>query len=317
MILYWRIHMTLTEINALWEEYREKYEIEEDIEISDVCYDTDEFVEGSFDLFELLDGKYILHLNPRFHLYSEDYIKFILFHEFTHFYDFIKCDIENRTDFFIYMNAYSEYHACRVTLARFIEQLTINSFDVDKIQIPGPFKQISVRKLITEALYRVRFSYASFHLTYDPSDFVATFRQLMYLYGYLSLFRNDEEMVKHSLEFLDMNDENYYLLYLELKEEDIDVDQILHFTRQVYNSAFLEFIREFIRRNYDDDLYTEEELEELTTDNYQDFIDKLDDRLDEEPEDFAAKQAAFEIHFFKNYADRLFPEKPFAGELKI
>ena len=194
--------MTLAEINALWDEYKEKYDIEDDIVITDVCYDTDEYVEGSFDLFELLAGKYVLHLNPRFHLYSENYIKFILFHEFTHFYDFIKCDIENRQDFFIYMNAYSEYHACRVTLARFIEQLTIDSFDVDKIQIPGPFKEISVRKLITEALYRVKFSYASFHLTYDPSDFVATFRQLMYLYGYLSLFQNDDHMVRHSLEFL-------------------------------------------------------------------------------------------------------------------
>ena len=308
--------MTLAEINALWDEYKEKYDIEDDIVITDVCYDTDEYVEGSFDLFELLAGKYVLHLNPRFHLYSENYIKFILFHEFTHFYDFIKCDIENRQDFFIYMNAYSEYHACRVTLARFIEQLTIDSFDVDKIQIPGPFKEISVRKLITEALYRVKFSYASFHLTYDPSDFVATFRQLMYLYGYLSLFQNDDHMVRHSLEFLDMDNENYYLLYQELKKEDIDVDQILYLTREVYNSAFLEFIREFIRRNYDHDLYTDEELEGLTTDNYQEFIDQLDEKMDE----FYSAEAAFEAHFMMNYGNSLFPDKekkPFAGSLKI
>ena len=287
------------------------------MQITDVRYDTDEYVEGSFDLFELLDGKYILHLNPRFHLYSENYIKFILFHEFTHFYDFIKCDIENRQDFFIYMNAYSEYHACRVTLARFIEQLTITSFDVDKIQIPGPFKEISVRKLITEALYRVKFSYASFHITYDPSEFVATFRQLMYLFGYLSLFQKDEYMVTHSLAFLGMENENYYKLYLELKKEDIDVDQILFYTREVYNSAFLEFIREFIRRNYDDDLYTEEELDELTTDNYQEFIDALDEKMDE----FYDAQAAFEAHFIMNYGKSLFPDrsedKVFPDQMKL
>ncbi len=297
--------MTLAEINNLWDEYKEKYDIDEDVKITDVCYDTDEYVEGSFDLFELLRGEYILHLNPRFHLYSENYIKFILFHEFTHFYDFIKCDIEDRQDFFIYMNAYSEYHACRVTLARFIEQLTITSFDVDKIQIPGPFKEISVRKLITEALYRVKFSYASFHITYDPSEFVATFRQLMYLFGYLSLFQKDEYMVTHSLAFLGMENENYYKLYQELKKEDVDVDQILFYTREVYNSAFLEFIREFIRRNYDDDLYTEEELDELTTDNYQEFIDALDDKMDE----FYDAQAAFEAHFIMNYGSSLFPDK--------
>jgi len=269
--------MNLTQINNLWDEFKERYDIDKDIKISGVCYDTAEDVEGSFDLFELMDGKYILHLNPRFHLYSDAYVRFVLFHEFTHFYDFIKCDIEERKDFFLYMNTYSEYHACRVTLARFIEQLKVYEFDIDKIQIPGPFKEISVRKLITEALYRVKYAYLSYLETFDPADFVSAFRQLMYLYGYLSLFEQDETMVKQSLAFIGLSNEKYLELFMELREDDFDVDRILEVSRSIYNDAFMMFIREFIRRNYDEDLFDEEDLNELTPDNYRDFIDSLDE----------------------------------------
>ena len=83
------LHMNLRQINELWNEYKEKYDLPKDVQISAVQYDAEKYVEGFFNILELLDGKYILHLNPRFHLYSDSYARFILFHEFTHFYDFI------------------------------------------------------------------------------------------------------------------------------------------------------------------------------------------------------------------------------------
>lgn len=81
--------MNLRQINELWNEYKEKYDLPKDVQISAVQYDAEKYIEGFFNILELLDGKYILHLNPRFHLYSDSYARFILFHEFTHFYDFI------------------------------------------------------------------------------------------------------------------------------------------------------------------------------------------------------------------------------------
>ena len=60
------------------DEYKKKYGIEDDIRISAVRYDTDRYVEGCFNLLELLDGEYILHLNQNVHLYAESYVKFIL-----------------------------------------------------------------------------------------------------------------------------------------------------------------------------------------------------------------------------------------------
>ena len=62
------LHMNLRQINELWNEYKEKYDLPKDVQISAVQYDAEKYVEGFFNILELLDGKYILHLNPRFHL---------------------------------------------------------------------------------------------------------------------------------------------------------------------------------------------------------------------------------------------------------
>ena len=154
--------MNLRQINELWNEYKEKYDLPKDVQISAVQYDAEKYVEGFFNILELLDGKYILHLNPRFHLYSDSYARFILFHEFTHFYDFINSSFDETEDLFIYMNAYSEFHACRVTLARFMERLTLKTVHIDKIQIPGPFNEISIRHLLEEGLWRVKVCFEQF-----------------------------------------------------------------------------------------------------------------------------------------------------------
>lgn len=276
--------MTLEQVNNLWREYKAKYELDTDVEIEMIAYDTPDGVEGCFDLFELLSGHYILHLNKRFHIYSENYIRFILFHEFTHFYDFIRSDFESREDLFMYMNSYSEFHACKVTLFRFIEILTIEAIHVDKIQIPGPFKEISIRRLLEESLWRTKIGFETFYALYQPNDFVSAFRLMMYLFGYISLFKADDDMVKQTLRLLRINDPNYLFLYHSLKENN--VENILHYTREVYKGAFIMFLKDFIRKNYDDSIYTEEEIRELDEDNYEDFIKELDKKQKELEEGF-------------------------------
>ena len=52
--------MNLRQINDLWNEYKEKYDLPEDIQISAVQYDAEKYVEGFFNILELLEGKYIL-----------------------------------------------------------------------------------------------------------------------------------------------------------------------------------------------------------------------------------------------------------------
>ncbi|MCI6858684.1 MAG: hypothetical protein MR867_05275 [Eubacterium sp.] len=276
------VHMNLRQINDLWDEYKKKYGLDMDIRISAVVYDAEKYVEGFFNLLELLDGKYILHLNPRFHLYSDSYARFILFHEFTHFYDFINCPFDKSEDLFIYMNAYSEFHACRVTLARFMERLTIKTVHVNKIQIPGPFNEISIRNLLEEGLWRVKVSFEQFMNSLEPNDFIMTFRQLMYLLGYISLFENDEVLLKQTLEFAHLDTDDFVDLYHALK--DIEIDEIIRLTRKIYDVAFLIYLRGIFRKKYDKDILPDDELEQITTDNYEEYKNILDKR--------AAKRAA-------------------------
>lgn len=56
--------MNLRQINDLWNEYKEKYDLPEDIQISAVQYDAEKYVEGFFNILDFLRVSIILHLNP-------------------------------------------------------------------------------------------------------------------------------------------------------------------------------------------------------------------------------------------------------------
>lgn len=281
--------MNLREVNKLWKEYKKRHGMDNNLLIEEVVFDAPEEVEAFFDLIELLAGKRILHMTRRAHIYRSEFIKFILTHEFTHLYDFINCpfDIEDHERLFLYMNSYSEFHACKVTLEMLIKDLSNDDkVYVNKNQIPGPFKDISIRRLMEESLYRTKLAYDTFYVITIPHHFVNSFRQLMYLYGYISILKNDMDTLERTLRVLRIDDGNYIFLYRALKEED--VDGILEYAKKVYHGAFLYFIKSFIRRNYDPDLYSDEELEGLDETNAQEFIEELNKRvgtLDQVPKD--------------------------------
>lgn len=297
--------MNLTQINLLWEEYKEKYDIDSSAKITDVKYDTDRYVEGCFNLLELMDGEYILHLNPNVHLYAESYVKFILFHEFTHFYDFIHCPYEEKLPMIMWMNAYSEYHACRVTLARFIETLTLSMVHMDKVQLPGPYREISIRRLLIESVYRTKLHFDAFFTDYELSDFAGGFRNLMYLFGYLSLFKNDEAMVTETLTALHINNEHFQSLYQALK--DMDSDKIVALYQTITDEATLTYLKAMFRRFYPPQILSDEEIQGITLDNYRDYANRLDQKIRESnitsPEQAAkvalhAEMALTQLYFF-------------------
>ena len=70
-----------------------------------------------FDFNELIDKKYNLKINKNIFQYNNNYIKSILFHEFTHLYDYINLkDSIEENDLMQIMNSYSEYHASQIEL---------------------------------------------------------------------------------------------------------------------------------------------------------------------------------------------------------
>ena len=67
-------------VNDLWKKYKKNLGFDSDVEISEILYDAADGVEASFDLMEMLEGKYILHLTRRFPIYREEFVHFLFMH---------------------------------------------------------------------------------------------------------------------------------------------------------------------------------------------------------------------------------------------
>lgn len=316
----------LSQFNKMWLEYKKINRIDSDLMIEEVRFDAPEGSEASFDLMEMLEGHSILHVTKRIHLYKGDFVKFILYHEFTHLADFITYPYEkptledlkerslqednvntasNRSIFgnygeinlpgkkteagllkedsgkklFNYMNTYSEFHSCQVALKAVLHNPAAGTaIDVNKNQIPSPFKDISIRRMLSDTLRRAHVVYQKFSAMLVPQVFILYFRQVMYLFGYVSFFGNDIKTLKQSFDILGVSDkeEMYLAMYEALKVRDIE--KILDYTERLYTDSYLPFVREHIRKHYDSDLYTEEELDEITPDNYHDFLELMANR---------------------------------------
>ena len=111
-----------------------------------------------------------------------------------------------------------------------------------------------------------------------PQVFVLYFRQMMYLFGYLSYFANDLEMLRQTFDVLGVRnlEEMYLGMYQSLKEKNIP--DILASADQIYRDSYLPFVKDYIRRNYDPGLYTEDELDKITPENYHAFLEMIANR---------------------------------------
>lgn len=316
----------LLQFNKMWTDYKKRNQIASGILLDEVRADAPEGTEACFDLMEMLEDRYILHVTSRIHLYNGDFTDFILDHEFTHLADFIAYpykkpslmyfgerardeehvntaadknifgdygkinlprkktrkgllsdDIGKRL--FDYMNTYSEFHACQVALSRLLSDPAGRCLvDVDKNIIPAPFKYISLRRMLGDTLRKAHAAYQKFSAMLVPQVFALYFRYVMYLFGYVSYFGNDIDILRQTLAVLEVGDkeELYLAMYQALKDKDIE--RILDQTGRIYQDSYLPFVKEYIRRHYDAGLYTEEELEEITPDNYHDFLETLANR---------------------------------------
>lgn len=75
----------------------------------------DNNINAKVQIQELELKKYIIHVNKRMINYLDNYNKAILFHEFTHIYDYLTCppNINKKT----FLNSYSECHASSIELS--------------------------------------------------------------------------------------------------------------------------------------------------------------------------------------------------------
>ena len=316
----------LSQWNKKWCDFKRNMHCDSDILLDQVLYDAPDGVEASFDLLEMIQGKYILHLTRRIHIYRSEFVDFLLYHEFTHLLDFIEYpytrptmdDIKRREireenvntasdrsifgtfgeihlpqkmsgenmlegdvgkKLFDYMNTYSEFHACQTAFGKVFRQSQEGELiDVRKNQVPGPFRDISIQKMLSDCLRRAHVAYQKFSAMLVPQVFVLYFRQMMYLFGYLSYFANDLEMLRQTFDVLGVRnlEEMYLGMYQSLKEKNIP--DILASADQIYRDSYLPFVKDYIRRNYDPGLYTEDELDKITPENYHAFLEMIANR---------------------------------------
>lgn len=323
--VYWREFM-LSQINDLWKKYKKDHDYVSEVEISGISFDAADGVEASFDLMEMLEGNYVLHLTRRFPVYRSEFVHFLLMHEFTHLYDFLTYpgprpgieDLKERDRreenvntasdrkifgvygeinlpekpsgdnpfegdtgkrLFDYMNTYSEYHACQTAFKDVMRNLRPGTaIDVDKNQVPAPFRDISIKRMLSGCLRKAHGAYQEFAVMLLPQIFVIYFRQIMYIFGYLSFFDHASDILSQTFDVLkiDSNREDYFRLFEVLKTRDID--RILEYSNKIYSDSYVPFVKNFIRRTYDPSLYTEEELDQITPDNYHDFAETMANR---------------------------------------
>ncbi len=316
----------LSQWNAMWCDFKKKNKCDSPILLEEVRYDAPKGVEASFDLLEMLEGRYILHLTKRIHIYRSEFVSFLLSHEFTHLMDFIEYpydkpsldDIRRRTirednvntasdrsifgtfgeihlpqkmdgenmfesdagkRLFNYMNTYSEFHACQLALGQSLRNPSQGMvIDVEKNQVPGPFRDISIRRMLSDCLRRAHMAYQKFAAMLVPQIFVLYFRQIMYLFGYLSYFGNDIRTLEQSFEVLGITGlkSTYLAIYQALKEKDYQ--KIFEYADVIFHDSYIPFVKDYIRKNYDPGLYTEEELDSITPENYHIFLEMIANR---------------------------------------
>ena len=316
----------LSQLNKMWCDFKKKNHCDSQVLLDEVLFDAPEGVEASFDLLELIEGKQILHLTKRIHIYRSEFVRFLLDHEFTHLMDYIQYPFERPSiddinrwtiqednintssdrgifgtfgeihlpqkmsgenmlegdvgkKLFDYMNTYSEFHACHISFKEIIcHSSKGESIDVRKNQVPGPFRDISIQKLLSDCLRHAHMIYQKFSALLVPQIFVLYFRQIMYLFGYISHFENDIWTLKQSFSVLGISNlESMYLdMYHALKEKNIQ--KIYECSDAIYRDSYIPFVKDYIRRTYDPGLYTEDELNNITPENYHLFVEMIENR---------------------------------------
>jgi hypothetical protein len=239
--------MTLENINKRWISYKTQYGLDSPVLIEEVRFDGDKGIDASFDITEMYTHHYVLHLNPKIHLYRSDYVDMILWHEFTHLYDFLEQPFAYKVmrKIYLYMNTYSEYHAARRTLERVLfsnnsseirqnkdtqhrssqsgatsGKIIQKGFSPDKCIIPTAFKEISLRNLVSDTLRHAERAHAWFVENPDHQSFHLYLRYVMYLMGYASLFANKKDILKFCLADLHESEDLYMELFKILEEKD-------------------------------------------------------------------------------------------------
>ena len=253
--------MTLQQVNEKWMSFKREQGLICDLQIEEILSDAPKGVEASFDLQELMTGRVVLHVSDQLDLCKKDYVDFVLYHEFTHLYDFYSCPYTQgrQEDFFGYMNSFSEFHASRLSLAEILRaDISCRTFIgspagsgpglpmaiMDRSDLlPQPDRMGSVRQLLNRCKKKKKNGFEKFQELSIPQIFQFCFKQVMYIFGYVSLFESAAVMARQVCRELGLTEEHYMKLYRALLVSE--TDDVLSATKSIYEEAYVPFVKAF------------------------------------------------------------------------
>ena len=211
--------MRLEEVNRRWIAYKTEYGINSPVLVEAICYDAEKGTAASFDVTEMFSEHYILHFSRKICLYREEYLDYILCHEFTHLADYLSHPYSSNPigKLYPYMNTWSEYHASRRCLGMVLEKSFSGDIDPEKAVIPQSFRDISLRTLINDTLSKTGAALEEYRHTKKDAAYRIFFRYLMYLMGYISHFSNALDILAYIMSYLKVEDEDLRNLYHALR----------------------------------------------------------------------------------------------------
>lgn len=206
-----------------------------------------------FKLDELLEENYILHINHLISTYEDIFTKSILYHEFTHFYDFINMkDKILRKNIEYFMRTYSEYHASQEEISFQINHIHLKSVN-DKVFYKSKEK-CDIYDYLTDPLSmamnemdKERGAYKNMTELEVETKFHYTEKALFYYLGKLSIshkyFPNDVKNIIPTINPVFSNDMNQIKTILDLSNNIEDTVELLGKCLDSFNRDFILYFK--------------------------------------------------------------------------
>lgn len=153
--------------------------------------DTHGEVKGS----DLIQNNYTLYLNPNNDKYLPVYQKSILWHEFTHIYDFI--NNTNKTEREYYMPSVSEINSHEIQV-RYLAGINLSDYITLYKKIPYMYWTRTYTQILNYFFVMTEKCIIEYEKSKNPKDFMSAFHNVMYACGTTKLIRyGDEHFIKH------------------------------------------------------------------------------------------------------------------------
>ena len=234
--------MTKEEILLSYDEFYKYIRKPKLISIDKIAFDVPENMStaAKVNITELIDGKVILHINPNINIFLPQHQKAILFHEFTHIYDFALLKDNYPDTICDVMASYSEVHASMIEMEILLGIAYRNVYDLSSNSKKIPYKNewIEVQDFINQKSTNAWQSINNF----NPNPKNHPLLQVCYFFGYAKALFNGKKLVNGILsnDIIAFNKELQKLFNACWNNK---IDQVVHIYKEIENNYVLKYAK--------------------------------------------------------------------------